>query len=77
MIRDVIDRGVARGDRTGTGTLALFGATMRFDLRDNKFPMLTTKRVIWHGNGSREFLDSRGFTAREVGDLGPVYGFQW
>jgi len=105
MIRDIIQRGVARGDRTGTGTLAIFGTTMRFNLRDDIFPLLTTKRVfwrglaeellwfvkgctnanelaekkihIWDGNGSREFLDSRGFTDREVGDLGPVYGFQW
>lgn len=78
---------------------------MRFSLRDDVFPLLTTKRVfwrgvaeellwfisgdtsaktlqdkdihIWDGNGSREYLDSIGLTARETGDLGPVYGFQW
>jgi len=78
---------------------------MRFSLRDNVFPLLTTKKVfwrglaeellwfisgatnanllaekkihIWDGNGSREFLDNRGLKDREVGDLGPVYGFQW
>lgn len=78
---------------------------MRFSLRDNVFPLLTTKRVffrgiaeellwfirgctdakelqaknvhIWDGNSTREFLDKAGFTDREEGDLGPVYGFQW
>lgn len=78
---------------------------MRFSLRNNSFPLLTTKRVFWRGlaeellwfikgdtnanhlaeknvhiwdaNGSREFLDNLGFKEREVGDLGPVYGFQW
>lgn len=104
IIRDILDHGVPRGDRTGTGTLSKFGVQMRFSLRDHVFPMLTTKRVfwrgvaeeliwfvrgstngnlltekdihIWDGNGSREFLDSRGLPHREVGDLGPVYGFQ-
>jgi len=104
-IRDVIENGVKRGDRTGTGTLSVFGRTSRWNLRNGEFPLLTTKRVfwrglaeellwfvkgstnanelaekkihIWDGNGSREFLDNRGFTDREVGDLGPVYGFQW
>ena len=97
--------GNKREDRTGTGTLSLFGAQMRFSLRDGVFPLLTTKKVfyrgiaeelfwfirgstnakelqeknvrIWDGNSSREFLDSCGFTNREEGDLGPVYGFQW
>jgi len=105
MIHNVIVNGKARGDRTGTGTLSVFGQSMRYSLRDDVFPLLTTKRVfwrgvaeellwfvkgstnanelsakkisIWDGNGSREFLDSRGFHDREVGDLGPVYGFQW
>lgn len=104
MVSDILDEGVARGDRTGVGTLALFGKQMRFDLR-HSFPLLTTKRVfwrgvveellwfiggctnanllrakgikIWDGNSSRQFLDSVGLHHREVGDLGPVYGFQW
>ncbi len=104
-IRDILDNGVLRGDRTGTGTLSKFGVQMRFNLRDNVLPLLTTKRVfwrgvaeelvwfiqgrtngkelsdkgihIWDGNGSREFLDSRGLPHRAEGDLGPVYGFQW
>lgn len=104
LIRRILATGVSRGDRTGTGTMSVFGETMRFDLR-SAFPLLTTKRVfwrgvaeellwfirgstnanelaekgvhIWDGNGSREFLDGRGFPDRQVGDLGPVYGFQW
>lgn len=105
MCRDIIENGVERGDRTGTGTKSKFGTQMRFSLRDGTLPLLTTKRTfwrgvaeellwfvagntnandlaakdihIWDGNGSREFLDSRGLSHREVGDLGPVYGFQW
>jgi len=105
MCRYIIDNGVERGDRTGTGTLSKFGAQMRFSLRDSTLPLLTTKRTfwrgvaeellwfvkgstnanelgsknvhIWDGNGSREFLDGRNLEHREVGDLGPVYGFQW
>lgn len=105
LIRDIIDRGNRRDDRTGVGTLSVFGAQMRFNLRDDVFPLLTTKRVfwrgvaeellwfvhgctdakvlqekgvrIWDGNSTREFLDKSGFTDREEGDLGPVYGFQW
>jgi len=104
-IRDCIEHGTERGDRTGTGTLSHFGRTMRFSLRNNTFPLLTTKKVFWRGvaeellwfvsgstnanllsekrihfwdaNGSRDFLDKLGFKDREVGDLGPVYGFQW
>lgn len=104
LIRHIIAKGVKRGDRTGVGTLSVFGSQMRFDLRES-FPLLTTKRVfwravaeellwfirgstnakdlqdknihIWDGNSTREFLDGMGFTDREVGDLGPVYGFQW
>lgn len=105
MCREILENGVQRGDRTGTGTLSKFGTQMRFSLRDGTLPLLTTKRTfwrgvaeellwfvsgntnandlaakdihIWDGNGSREFLDQRGLTDREVGDLGPVYGFQW
>jgi len=104
-VKDILENGVQRGDRTGTGTLSKFGVQMRYSCRDGRFPLLTTKRVfwrgvaeellwfvkgctngkelsekgihIWDGNGSREFLDSRGLQHREEGDLGPVYGFQW
>jgi len=104
LVREVIEHGVKREDRTGTGTLSKFGVQMRFDLA-HSFPLLTTKSVfwrgvaeellwflngetsakklqdkkihIWDGNSSREYLDSIGLTEREVGDLGPVYGWQW
>ncbi|XP_054893910.1 thymidylate synthase [Poeciliopsis prolifica] len=100
----IMEHGCRKGDRTGTGVLSLFGAQVRYNLRD-QFPLLTTKRVFWKGileellwfikgstnakelsekgvkiwdaNGSRDFLDNLGFTEREEGDLGPVYGFQW
>lgn len=45
----MIDTGVRKGDRTGTGTVSLFGQQMRFSLRNNQFPLLTTKRVFWRG----------------------------
>jgi len=105
ICRDIIENGVKRGDRTGTGTMSKFGVQMRYSLRDDTLPLLTTKRTfwrgvaeellwfvkgstnanelaaknihIWDGNGSREFLDNRGLSHREQGDLGPVYGFQW
>lgn len=105
LIQHIIDHGSKKEDRTGTGTLSIFGAQMRFSLRNNVFPLLTTKKVFWRGvaeellwfvsgctnanelskkgihiwdaNGSREFLDKQGLHHREVGDLGPVYGFQW
>jgi thymidylate synthase len=105
LVRDVLDRGERRDDRTGTGTLSLFGTQSRYDLSDGTVPLLTTKQVfvksvieellwfirgstdtkdlsrrgvrIWDANGSRAFLDGRGFAEREEGDLGPVYGFQW
>lgn len=104
LIDKIMKKGNYRLDRTGVGTYSIFGAQMRFDLRDS-FPLLTTKRVfwravaeellwfirgstnakdlqdknihIWDGNSTREFLDKCGFTDREEGDLGPVYGFQW
>lgn len=105
LIQYILDYGAKKEDRTGTGTISVFGTQMRFSLRNNVFPLLTTKRVFWRGvaeellwfvsgctnakelsnkgiriwdaNGSREFLDKQGLHEREVGDLGPVYGFQW
>ena len=105
LVKNVINRGRPKSDRTGTGTLSLFGAQSRYSLHDSIIPLLTTKRVFWRGvveellwfisgstdakklsakgvkiwdaNGSRAFLDNLGFTEREEGDLGPVYGFQW
>jgi len=49
LVRDLIDNGIYRDDRTGTGTYRKFGAQMRFSLRNNRFPLLTTKRVFWRG----------------------------
>jgi len=104
LIDRIIRTGYKEVDRTGVGTVSVFGEMMRFDLKSS-FPLLTTKRVfwkgvveellwfvkgdtnanhladkgvrIWDGNGSLEFLKSRGLGHREQGDLGPVYGFQW
>eukprot|EP01063_Lacrimia_lanifica_P032957 TRINITY_DN573_c0_g1_i1.p2 TRINITY_DN573_c0_g1~~TRINITY_DN573_c0_g1_i1.p2 ORF type:complete len:504 (+),score=225.75 TRINITY_DN573_c0_g1_i1:50-1513(+) len=105
LVRDIMETGVEKGDRTGTGTISKFGAQSRWSLRDGCLPLLTTKRVfwkgvaeelfwfikgstngkilsdkgvgIWDGNGTKEFLESRGLGHREAGDLGPIYGFQW
>jgi dihydrofolate reductase/thymidylate synthase len=71
LVRDIIDRGVLRGDRTGTGTLAKFGCQMRFSLREGRFPLLTTKRVFWRGVAEELLWFISGDTnARTLNDKG-------
>ena len=92
LMQDIIDNGTRKDDRTGTGTLSVFGRQMRFDLHRG-FPLLTTKKLhirsiiyelLWFLNGDTniKYLNDNSVTiwdewADENGDLGPVYGHQW
>jgi len=92
LLRDILDNGVMRDDRTGVGTIGVFGRQMRFDLQKG-FPLLTTKKLhvrsiveelLWFLRGETNIKSLQGSGCRiwnewadEDGNLGPVYGKQW
>jgi thymidylate synthase len=92
-LKYILDNGITKKDRTGTGTISVFGTDMRFDLSNMSIPLLTTKKMnlnsiihelIWFisGNTNTKYLNDNGVSiwnlwADDKGDLGPIYGSQW
>lgn len=92
LLKEVLNNGIKKEDRTGTGTISLFGCQKRYDLR-NSFPLITTKKIHWksivheliwflNGDTNIKYLNENGVKiwnewADKNGELGPIYGKQW